>query len=208
MIEDVSKNDSGELVKYEFNIKVREISDAVPVLKKQAEKLVVSDAQTEGSGSDIIKTARSYIAEIEKVWDCYSRPLLEEKRKVDGFFKAVTEPFKEIRSIIDNKLRAYAVKLEEERRKQEAKNAKKIEKAIEQGKPMPVINAVETHTAAVTGQSRTSYVKEWKHQIINDKEVPREYCVPNDSIIRAAVKAGQRNIPGVRIYEDVRTVNR
>lgn len=43
----------------------------------------------------------------------------------------------------------------------------------------------------------------WKMEIINPDEVPREFCMPNDVKIREAIKNGAREIPGIRIFEDI-----
>lgn len=45
--------------------------------------------------------------------------------------------------------------------------------------------------------------KVWKFEVQVPSEVPREYLVVNETMIRAAVNSGIRDIPGVRIYEDV-----
>ena len=45
-------------------------------------------------------------------------------------------------------------------------------------------------------------------EITNEAEVPREYCKPDPSSIRQAVQMGTRDMPGVRIFEDLTTVFR
>ena len=39
--------------------------------------------------------------------------------------------------------------------------------------------------------------------VVDPMTVPREYLVVDEKAIRAAVRAGVREIAGVRIYEDV-----
>lgn len=43
----------------------------------------------------------------------------------------------------------------------------------------------------------------WKFEVTDSSKVPRELCVVDEKAIRAAVNGGAREIPGVRIYEDV-----
>lgn len=45
----------------------------------------------------------------------------------------------------------------------------------------------------------TSY---WKYEIEDETQVPLAYCSPDSAKINAAIKAGVREIPGVRVYED------
>ena len=42
----------------------------------------------------------------------------------------------------------------------------------------------------------------WKHEVIDAAAVPREYLMVDDAAIKAAVKAGIRAIPGVRVFEE------
>lgn len=43
--------------------------------------------------------------------------------------------------------------------------------------------------------------KTWVHEITDGAAIPRQYLVVDESLIRAAIKGGAREIPGVRIYE-------
>lgn len=45
--------------------------------------------------------------------------------------------------------------------------------------------------------------KVWKHEIVDVQLVPAEFLIVDEVAIRKAVLAGARNIPGVRIFEDV-----
>ncbi len=49
-------------------------------------------------------------------------------------------------------------------------------------------------------------IQDWKCKVENASLVPREYCMPNESAIRAMVKAQKGNvrIPGVRIWPEDR----
>jgi hypothetical protein len=44
--------------------------------------------------------------------------------------------------------------------------------------------------------------KVWKFDVLDDELVPRDYLVVDESLIRKAMAAGVREIPGVRIYQD------
>lgn len=43
----------------------------------------------------------------------------------------------------------------------------------------------------------------WKMEVIDPTLVPREFCDPNEVKIREAMNSGTREIPGVRIFEDI-----
>jgi len=54
----------------------------------------------------------------------------------------------------------------------------------------------------------TSIKMTWVFEVTDPTAVPRALCVPNDALIRAQVKAGAREIPGVRIYQQASTTVR
>lgn len=44
--------------------------------------------------------------------------------------------------------------------------------------------------------------KRWTHEVTDESQVPREYLVVDEKKVRAAIAAGTRSIPGIRIYQD------
>jgi hypothetical protein len=62
---------------------------------------------------------------------------------------------------------------------------------IEQGTPGPIVTA---------GVEADVFMR-WTYEVVEPREVPREYCEPSKRLILAAVRAGTRTIPGVRIFE-------
>ena len=47
---------------------------------------------------------------------------------------------------------------------------------------------------------RTTVTARWAYEVLDADAVPREFCAPDPGKINAAVAAGARSIPGVRIY--------
>lgn len=47
--------------------------------------------------------------------------------------------------------------------------------------------------------------KVWTHDIEDESKIPREYMTVDVKRIRDAVRAGLREIPGVRIFQDIQT---
>jgi hypothetical protein len=48
----------------------------------------------------------------------------------------------------------------------------------------------------------------WKWELVDPAQVPDAYLSVDPAKLDAAVKAGERGIPGVRIYEDTRVIAR
>lgn len=55
--------------------------------------------------------------------------------------------------------------------------------------------------SVVTEAGRVTARKVWKFEVVNLDILPRVYVAANEKAIRAAVQAGAREIPGVRIFE-------
>lgn len=56
--------------------------------------------------------------------------------------------------------------------------------------------------------SRTHLQDHWTYEVVDLGEVPRAYLVIDPSKVAAAIRAGQRDIPGLRIFNDKRLVSR
>ena len=199
--------DAEKLEVYE-NPAILTVKESISILTNDVSSLEVVDAGSESKGLEIAKTIKSHMTAIEDIRKTAVKPFNDKVKLINDFVKTISNALSSLDYSIRSKMRQYAEELEAERRKQEEKNAKKIEKAIEKGKPVPIIQVVETHERAKTDVGTISYQKVWTFQIINDSQIPREYCTPSESMIRAAVKAGQRMIPGVRIYEETKTILR
>jgi hypothetical protein len=67
--------------------------------------------------------------------------------------------------------------------------------------PMPQVKGVRTE------DGKKTYHEVWTFEVINPADVPREYCVPSQSLLAAAVKAGKRSkdLPGVNVFQDERS---
>ena len=150
---------------------------------------------------------------------------LEDKRKelvgepngyvkaVNNLFKTFIGPLDDTERVLKGKIGQYQARLEMERRKAQAAAEKaareaqaRLDAEAKAANVEPVRVEVPTAPppASVTRtEAGTSSIKKvWKFEVIDETEVPREYCEPSDKLIREAVKGGIRKIPGVRIYEE------
>lgn len=64
---------------------------------------------------------------------------------------------------------------------------------------VPVVTAAPTVTRTETGSGHMRMV--WEIEVIDAAQVPDKYKVVDEKLIRADVKAGIREIPGVKIFE-------
>lgn len=157
-------------------------------------------------------------------------PLLEKTRQLDAYVKQLMEPLERC----DKHIRAQLIewekrlaterdaenkRLQAEREKAEREiNAREAEAraaAALFGAPPPNDDSAAVARASVEREvaivqreiadhrvSGTSKV--WKVEIIDEALVPREFCDPVMTLLRDAVKRGVREIPGCRVFEEVR----
>lgn len=149
-------------------------------------------------------------------------PYKEITKALDAKKRALVEPIDELLEIVRKERGRFAmVKAEQAReearklevQRQEALHKKNREeeaaKALGFTDHAPVLEYAEKDEelrrqqdyAAKAGKTKGLRMV-WKFEIETAAEVPRQYLVPDESAIRKAVAAGQRVIPGVRVWEE------
>lgn len=185
----------------------------------------VTDDDTAGRHTELIRAITSACKVSENARTSAKEPHLEAGRAVDGWFKKHFDPLLKAKADLTRPLEVFLrQKADKERREREAAAAKaaaeaarqaaeikteadvdqaiaqqeRAEKAVEaaQVKPAELARTRGDFGGLATLQTR------WKHEVTDQKLVPLEYQMVNDMAIKAAIKAGVRAIPGVRIYED------
>lgn len=177
-----------------------EIESLTSDLKARADELLAAvervpatlDQTTVGRAADFVKQIGTHAKMIEERRAAAKQPHLEAGRVIDGAFKSIADPLTAAKKRVEAKIGDYQRKVADEERKHWEALAK----------PAELIRAHGAMGAIAT--VRTT----WEFEIENAALVPRQYCQPSDGLIRAAVKGGERAIPGVRIYQRESTVVR
>jgi len=131
----------------------------------------------------------------------------------NGLAKMFTDPLEKVVKILRKKGEEFSFQKIVEQRKRESEERDRVaklqaevdKKAEEAGVesvtlPPPAVREFSGVTRTDTGSSL--HVKlVWKGIITDIKAVPREYCEPSQKLVDEAVKAGIREIPGVKIEE-------
>jgi len=186
---------------------------AINIMMKDAEAFSVTDNDTQVKAVEMAGQAK----ELHKKIEARRKEVVAAPNKfvksVNGFCKGFLSDLEGIEKNLKAKIGSYRHKVEMARREAERKaqeEAKKLQEKINQEAkekkidpvqiPKPVAPEPEKVTRTETGTS--AFVKKiWVHEIVNAQEIPREYCVPSEPLIRLAIKQGVRKIPGVKIEE-------
>lgn len=140
-------------------------------------------------------------------------------KSVNSFAKIFTDKLGVVEDTLKRKISQYRVAQEQKRREEEkrareeaakiqaALNADAEKKGIEAPQVVaPIIPkapaAVRTETGAASGR------KVWTFELEDLDKVPREWLRLDEIKVRDAIRAGVRDIPGIRIFEEEKTVFR
>ncbi len=166
-----------------------------------------------GAYAETAKTLKGCLTAIETARKKEKDQILKDGRAIDGHFSTMSEPVKAAADRVVAAINAFQTKkLEEQRRIQREADERARKEAAAFDEPPPPVAApvVAKEAARVVGFSGTKAAAsvKWVHEITDRKLVPREYLMVNEAAIKAAVAGGKRDIPGVRIFEQVRTAIR
>jgi len=199
-------------------IKMREI---VPTLVERAVSFKVDSDATYEKGSQVLNYLKTQSATLDKLRKHFKQPILESGRRIDNFFKELTQPAKEAIEIVDGKMGVWWRIKEEERQKalEEARiaeaervKAEQERERIQKDMKAEGIEAEEEDlpelpaaviVPEVIQASGTNVRKTWDFTVMELKKVPRIYLKLDEQAIRASIRDGVRDIPGLEIFEEV-----
>lgn len=178
--------------------------------------------------SDMLVRVSRVRKDTEKKRKEFTQPLMDYKRKVDNEFKMKSEPLEGIESKIKEAIVVYHDKKEEEARveqvrirKEEEQKQREVEEARQKAlkenpevelpppAPVTVITPVEAPKTTVRSSEGTvSMRKVWAFEIIDPNLVPKRCWSIDETIIRKEISEGQREIPGIKIFQKTQVSSR
>lgn len=194
--------------------KIMEISKDLVLIQGKAATLVINDQRSMEHATSLVAAVKKRWKRVEDLRTFFTKPLNDQVKNINAQFRPIQEALEQIETEVKKGMSAYAMEQERIRRAEEArlqkeadeKNKKEEKKATKAGVDfVPTTAPVVASTTAVvkTSAGKAVNVMEWKFEITDPTAVPREYCAPDEGLIRLAVKKGERKIKGVKIYEDV-----
>ena len=198
---------------------VAEYETKLKQLEEQAKKYEVKDAET----SEHIVELGARSAKLVKKLTADRKARIEKEdffvRSVNKLYKPLTDAGARIKKICSDKFSQYQarVRLEEQKREKAAREAQeKLQKQLDEEAEKAGVEKVEAAPITIpkappitrTETGSASLRKIWTWEVVNADEVPKEYFILNDAMIEKQVKAGMRNIPGIRIFQKESTTFR
>jgi len=160
-----------------------------------ARVLKVTTVAQENRALEALRLIKGQLTLIEKKRTSITKPINESLRTTNAMFKELSEPLKTADKIIRNKVLLFRAeqqdKADKERIRRENIQASHEAKGHEIHELVPV--------EADVGNSTTEM--RWTYDLVDIKKVPKEYIELNLGAIRKAISGGERNIPGLKIYQ-------
>jgi uncharacterized membrane-anchored protein YhcB (DUF1043 family) len=162
------------------------------------------------AAEELLKLVKGKLKFIEDEKKISTAQLAEEKKRIDaekkrieGFFAPATERYKTMETRLKDMV-GHFVLAQEAKRRELAAAATKANTIQE--KAALVRQAGDTTTPSHVAGVTTRVVLAF--EVTDPDAVPRNLCTPDEGLIKRAIDAGQKDIPGVRVFEKVITSSR
>lgn len=184
-------------------------------ISRELQTLEVKSPQDDKKAVELGLSNKSAIKRIEAFRQAIVKPLNDHVKTINGVFEKIMAPFEANDRIIKQKrdvfLREQERIRQEEQRKLDEQHRKEQEKLIKKAEKKgvePVILApapkLEVRQTVHTDLGRSTVRKIMKFEVIDPTLVPREYLMPDEKKIGAAVRSKlATQIPGVKIWEEL-----
>jgi len=196
-------------------VKEQQMAHEAEILEHKAKNMIVASDEDMKAATDLMAVIKISEKNLEEQRKFLVKPLNDHVKNINDRFKLYSVPLQRATTILKNKVLAYRQELERKRREEEARlqaearaeqeRLAALAEANELPPPPPIIMrapATEVPKAARSIIGSAAFSKEWKFEIVNESLIPREYMSPDEKKIRAVIKAGIREIPGIRIYQE------
>lgn len=191
---------------------------------KEAMALIVDNDESNTIAVELGTSAKKLnkTIEIEKkriIGTPQIQEVLDFVKSFKNFCKGFQDDLVKVENITKQKVGTYGVKVELNRLKTEEaarKAVEELQRKIDKEAKKTGVEAPKIETPVIPEppkvtrtDSGTSHIrKDWTFEIIDHGNIPREYMKVDEQAIRQAIKAGIREIAGVRIYQETKTVFR
>lgn len=186
-------------------------------LETRSGEIVISSETELGYASVILSNIVTTKKAIEDRRVFLVKPLNDHVSRINAMFKEIATPLIHQETTLKNKIRDYRAEVERkkreeelEQRRQEAAREKERQEAAAAEIPVTIPEPEAEPSRAVSFQAASqpktvgsmTARKVWKFEVTDAAQVPREFLIVNETAIREAVRQGNRDISGVRIYQD------
>lgn len=181
-------------------------------MERMAGNVVIKDSESNALAVTIAGHIKKTARKIEDACKSYVGPFNAHVKDVNALAGEIRLPLERAEKDLKKKLNAFAAQQELERRKSEETARKRAQEEQERlnreaeaaGVEAPVVPEVvepEEPTSVRTAGGTAYMQSRWTFGLEDLGKVPAEYLMLDERRVRAAIKAGVREIPGLKIFE-------
>lgn len=215
------------MTEIEQDSQIVQVQETLPAIIRMADEIEITGAGPQASAVVILGDLKKMLDTIEDRRKFYTVPLNDILKGINQKAKDISAPILGADSTVRRKLVGYqqdqerkAREAEEIRRREQAERQAEIERLnrkAEEAKKTATKEKYEEKIAEVAAQAFTpevkvestvggvSFKKRWTFEVMEPMAIPRKYLAPDEKAIRTAVRDGERDIPGVRIFQETDT---
>lgn len=192
---------------------------AVARMVEEAEALKIESEQDNERAVALGTSAKKLFNQIEDRRKAIVNEPNDFIKSVNGFCKVFSDKLKSVEDGMKRKISQYRAVQEQRRREEELRAKREAEElqkklnaeAKEKGtEPVqvaaPILPKQQAPVRTETGSAAARKV--WTFEVEDLDRVPRKYLSLNEKAVRDDIRAGVRNIEGLKIFEDARTTFR
>ncbi len=193
-------------------------NDADGLLNKAREVAAITELTHEARACEFLAQVKRRAKIVDDKRKEYVAPLKAGIDNVNADFKSILIPLEQAEAIVKKGMVAFrdaeefkareAARIEAEAvaRRMIAEASRdmsqdNLERATEASWELNDARALAPKTVE-TQSGKAQFRKSWKFEVVEPNAVEREFCSPDDRIIRDAVKNGLRETRGIRIWEE------
>jgi len=190
----MNKRNETSIVPVEVQDKARQDASRLSAL---AIRIEVGTTEQESKAYDALGQIKTALKTIETARKKITGPLNQSLKAANNMFKTLSEPFKSADLIIRDKILDFR-RQQEEKARREQERREKIQASHEaKGHKTYDLEEVEPEVA-----QETVITRRWTYEVLDITKVPRKYLLLDGVAVREAIRAGEREISGLRIYQE------
>ncbi len=184
-------------------------TEALKALRYAEARVIATVEDLKPAGDDLI-LIRNFKKAMEEKRKGYLQPFQEHVKEVNEAYKRLMEPIEAADKITGDKILAFNAEQTRIRAEQERINNLRMEAAkaemrlkgeiTESIDLVEVIPEVSKRIVTELGSSITTKV--WKFEVTDFSLLPDRFKIENATLIGKVVRAGEREIPGVKIWSE------
>lgn len=194
----------------------------------------INDEAMAGHASDFARDLKAEVSATEVTRKRIKDPVLHAQRLIDGEAKKLTDRLSSAAGVVTTRITAYLQQIEARKRlaaqMEAARLAHEAEALLAEAQATATIEAADAAVEAMheanqaadlatatpleltrtrsAGGALAGLKETWTYEVIDHAAIPIAYMTVNDAVVRTAIRAGLREVPGLRIFAETKAVIR